>query len=148
MYLTLSSILTKSKKRAMPTSTLHTVRIDSYWVQLLVVEEGKTPLSGCKVSRKAAQRLYRRYEEVSWVRVSNKRLRDKHFHNKWTNLPHTIFPCCAFCGWYFRISPAYPNNENLTLILTFVKFCPRHRFRCCWREGAIEVWFSKCRIVE
>ena len=24
----------------MPTSTLHTVRIDSYWVQLLVVEEG------------------------------------------------------------------------------------------------------------
>ena len=149
MYLTLSSILTKSIRKTMPTSTYgENWFIMGAWVQLLVVEEGKTPLSGCKVSRKAAQRLYRRYEEVSWVRVSNKRLRDKHFHNKWTNLPQTIFPCCAFCGWYFRISPAYPNNENLTLILTFVKFCPRHSLRCCWKEVAIEVWFSKCRIVE
>ena len=147
MYLALSSILTKGIKKTMPTSTYG----ENWFILSEVVScwRGRdASFSGCEVSRKAAQRLYRRYEEVSWVRVSNKRLRDKHFHNKWTNLPQTIFPCCAFCGWYFRISPAYPNNENLTLILTFVKFCPRHSLRCCWKEGAIEVWFSKCRIVE
>ena len=145
MYLTLSSILTKSIRKTMPSSTYG----KNWFILGAVVScwRGKeASLSVCKVSRKAAQRLYRRYEEVSWVRVSKKRLRDKHFHNKWT--PHNIFPCCAFCGWYFRISPAHPNNENLTLILTFVKFCPRHSLRCCWKEGVIKVWFSKDRVVE
>ena len=80
----------------MPTSTLG----ENWFIMGAAVScwRGKeASLSVCKVSRKAAQRLYRRYEEVSWVRVSNKRLRDKHLHNKWTNLPQTIFPCCAFC---------------------------------------------------
>ena len=122
MYLTLSSILTKSIRKTMPTSTYG----ENWFILGAVVScwRGKeASLSVCKVSRKAAQRLYRRYEEVSWVRVSNKRLRDKHFHNKWTNLPQTIFPCCAFCVWYFRTSPAYIQIMKISpIILTFVKF--------------------------
>ena len=104
--LSLSSILTKGIKKTMPTSTYG----ENWFILGAVVScwRGKeASLSVCKVSRKAAQRLYRRYEEVSWVRVSNKRLRDKHLHNKWTNLSQTIFPCCAFCVWYFRTSPSY-----------------------------------------
>ena len=123
MYLTLSSILTKSIRKTMPTSTYG----ENWFILGAVVScwRGKeASLSGCKVSRKAAQRLYRRYEEVSWVRVSNKRLRDKHFHNKWINLPQTIFPCCAFCGCYFRTSPAYIQIMKISPIsLTFVNFC-------------------------
>ena len=125
MYLMLSSILTKSIKRQCP--LLSSIYGENWFILGAVVScwRGKdASLSGCKVSRKAAQRLYRRYEEVSWVRVSNKRLRDKHFYDVWINLPQTIFPCCAFCGWYFRTSPAYIQIMKISpIILTFVKFC-------------------------
>ena len=123
MYLMLSSILTKSIKRQCP--LLSSIYGENWFILGAVVScwRGKdASLSGCKVSRKAAQRLYQRYEEVSWVRVSNKRLRDKHFYDKWTNFHKLFFLVVPFVGDIFGYHQHIQIMKTSPIILTFVKF--------------------------